>query len=100
MTSRPPTASSSGGPASGASRRRGQPGYCRPLARRLHWLSPTDGSQAPGFPLNLPDSVTIAAVATAPAPRPVPHLLVATAAHDLRLLDASGRQYPGWPRRL
>jgi hypothetical protein len=69
-------------------------------AHRLHWLSPADGRQAPGFPLNLPDSVTIAAVATSPAPRPVPHLLVATTTNELLLLDASGRQYPGWPRRL
>jgi hypothetical protein len=69
-------------------------------AHRLHWLSPADGRQAPNFPLNLPDTSTIAAVATAPAPRSVPRLLVATAAGELRLLDASGRQYPGWPRRL
>jgi hypothetical protein len=69
-------------------------------AHRLHWLSPTDGQQAPGFPLNLPDSVTIAAVATSPTPRPVPHLLLATTANDLLLLDASGRQFAGWPRRL
>ena len=69
-------------------------------AHRLHWLGPADGRQAPGFPLNLPDTATIVAVATAAAPRPVPHLLVATAAGDLYLLDASGRQYAGWPRRL
>lgn len=69
-------------------------------AHRVHWLSPADGREAPSFPLNLPDSVTIAAVATAAAPRPVPHLLVATATNELLLLDASGRQYPGWPRRL
>jgi hypothetical protein len=69
-------------------------------AHRLHWLSPADGRQAPNFPLNLPDTSTIAAVATAPAPRLVPRLLVATAASELRLLDAAGRQYPGWPRRL
>ncbi|MBJ6144710.1 hypothetical protein [Hymenobacter sp. BT559] len=69
-------------------------------AHRLHWLSPTDGQQAPGFPLNLPDSVTIAAVATSVAPRPVPHLLLATTDNDLLLLDASGRQFAGWPRRL
>jgi len=69
-------------------------------AHRLHWLSPADGQQAPGFPLNLPDSVTIAAVATSPAPRPVPHLLLATTDHELQLLDASGRQFAGWPRRL
>ncbi len=69
-------------------------------AHRLHWLSPADGQQAPGFPLNLPDSVTIAAVATSPAPRPTPHLLLATTADELLLLDASGRQFAGWPRRL
>jgi hypothetical protein len=69
-------------------------------AHRLHWLSPADGQQAPGFPLNLPDSVTVAAVATSPAPRPVPHLLLATTDNELLLLDASGRQFAGWPRRL
>ena len=69
-------------------------------AHRLHWLNPADGQQAPGFPLNLPDSVTIAAVATAPTPRPTPHLLLATTDNDLLLLDASGRQFAGWPRRL
>jgi hypothetical protein len=69
-------------------------------AHRLHWLSPADGQPAPGFPLNLPDSVTIAAVATSPTPRPVPHLLLATTDNDLLLLDARGRQFPGWPRRL
>jgi hypothetical protein len=69
-------------------------------AHRLHWLNPLDGREAPGFPLNLPDSITIAAVADLPAPRPVPHLLLATEANDLLLLDASGRQYAGWPRRL
>jgi hypothetical protein len=69
-------------------------------AHRVHWLNPLDGREAPGFPLNLPDSVTIAAVADLPAPRPVPHLLLATEANDLLLLDASGRQYAGWPHRL
>jgi hypothetical protein len=69
-------------------------------AHRLHWLNPADGQQAPGFPLNLPDSVTIAAVATSPTPRPVPHLLLATTDNELLLLDASGRQFAGWPRRL
>jgi hypothetical protein len=69
-------------------------------AHRLHWLNPTDGQQAPGFPLNLPDSVTIASVATSPTPRPVPHLLLASTDNELQLLDASGRQFGGWPRRL
>ncbi len=69
-------------------------------AHRLHWLNPADGRQAPRFPLNLPDTATITAVVASPTPRLVPHLLVATAANDLRLLDASGRQFAGWPRRL
>jgi hypothetical protein len=69
-------------------------------AHRLHWLNPLDGREAPGFPLNLPDSVTIAAVADLPTPRAVPHLLLATEANELLLLDASGRQYAGWPRHL
>ncbi|MGI4866528.1 MAG: hypothetical protein ACRYFZ_21575 [Janthinobacterium lividum] len=69
-------------------------------AHRLHWLNPADGREAPNFPLNLPDTATITAVVASPAPRPVPHLLVATAGGDLRLLDASGRQFAGWPRRL
>jgi hypothetical protein len=33
-------------------------------------------------------------------PRPVPHLLLATTDNELLLLDASGRQFAGWPRRL
>ena len=63
---------------------------------RVHWLSPTDGREAPGFPLNLPDSVTVAAVAAGTSPR----LVVATTNHDLLLLDTNGRRYPGWPHRL
>ncbi len=65
-------------------------------AHRIHWLSPADGKEAPGFPLNLPDSVTVAAVAAGTSPR----LVVATASHDLLLFDTNGRRYPGWPRRL
>jgi hypothetical protein len=65
-------------------------------AHRLHWLSPVDGKEAPGFPLNLPDSVTVSAVAAGTSPR----LLVATATNDLLLFDTNGRRYPGWPHRL
>jgi hypothetical protein len=65
-------------------------------AHHVHWLSPADGKEAPGFPLNLPDSVTVAAVAAGTSPR----LVVATASHDLLLFDTNGRRYPGWPHRL
>ena len=69
-------------------------------AHQLHWLSPATGQQAPNFPLTLPDTAAIAYVAAAPNAGPVPHLLVATTALDLLLLDTNGRQYPGWPRHL
>jgi len=65
-------------------------------AHNIHWLSPADGQQAPGFPLNLPDSVTVAYVAAGTSPR----LVVATAHQDLLLFDTNGRRYPGWPRHL
>ena len=65
-------------------------------AHRIHWLSPADGREAPGFPLNLPDSVAVAAVAAGTSPR----LVVATASNDLLLFDTNGRRYPGWPHRL
>ena len=69
-------------------------------AHRLHWLDPATGIQAPNFPLNLPDSLTIATVAVAPNAAPVPHLLVATADQDLLLYDTNGHQYSGWPHHL
>ena len=69
-------------------------------AHRLHWLDPATGAQAPNFPLNLPDSLTVAAVAAAPNAGAVPHLLVATTSHDLLLLDTNGHQYAGWPHHL
>jgi hypothetical protein len=65
-------------------------------AHRVHWLSPADGREAPGFPLNLPDSVTVASVTAGTSAR----LLVATATNDLLLFDTNGRRYPGWPHRL
>ncbi|WP_223650359.1 hypothetical protein [Hymenobacter psoromatis] len=67
-------------------------------AHRLHWLSPTDGQEAPGFPLNMPDSVTVATVVAAGGTSP--RLVVATANQQLWLFDTNGRRYPGWPRRL
>ena len=66
-------------------------------AHRVHSLSVADGREAPGFPLNLPDTTTIAAVAATPG---TPRLVVATTTADLLLLDTNGRRYPGWPRRL
>jgi len=65
-------------------------------AHRLHWLGLADGREAPGFPLNLPDSVTVAYVASGTSPR----LVVATTSQDLLLFDTNGRRYPGWPRHL
>ena len=67
-------------------------------AHRLHWLSPADGQEAPGFPLNMPDSVTVAAVVAAGGASP--RLVVATTSQQLWLFDTNGRRYPGWPRRL
>ncbi|MGI4831904.1 MAG: hypothetical protein ACRYFK_00400 [Janthinobacterium lividum] len=66
-------------------------------AHQVHWLSVADGREAPGFPLHLPDSTTVAAVVGAPG---TPRLVVATTTSDLLLLDTNGRRYPGWPRRL
>jgi hypothetical protein len=65
-------------------------------AHRVHWLSPADGHEAPGFPLNLPDSVTVASVVAGTSTR----LLVTTTTNDLLLFDTNGRRYPGWPHRL
>jgi len=65
-------------------------------AHRVHWLSPADGQEAPGFPLNLPDSVTVADVVAGPSNR----ILVATSTNSLLLFDTNGRRYPGWPHRL
>jgi hypothetical protein len=65
-------------------------------AHRVHWLSPADGKEAPGFPLNLPDSVTVADVVAGTSTR----ILVATTSNDLLLFDTNGRRYPGWPHRL
>ena len=65
-------------------------------AHRVHWLSPADGQEARGFPLNLPDSVTVASVVAGTSTR----LLVTTTTNDLLLFDTNGRRYPGWPHRL
>jgi hypothetical protein len=69
---------------------------------RLH-LFANDGRDILPFPLNLPDTLRVAAVlaasggaATAPA-----RLLAVTTGNSLLLLDAKGRQFAGWqPKRL
>ena len=64
--------------------------------RHLHRLALADGREAAPFPLNLPDSVRATSLqASAPAGA-APRLLAAAGAQALFLLDAKGRQYPGW----
>ena len=68
---------------------------------RLHLLAP-DGREVLPFPLNLPDTVRVVALLANPAGPGAPaRLLAVTAGNDLLLLDAKGRQFPGWqPKRL
>ncbi|MDO7852538.1 hypothetical protein [Hymenobacter convexus] len=68
---------------------------------RLHLLA-NDGREVLPFPLNLPDTVRVAGLlAAAPGPEVPARLLAVTAGNALVLLDAKGRQYPGWqPKRL
>ncbi|MDB5269054.1 MAG: hypothetical protein JWP58_2094 [Hymenobacter sp.] len=68
---------------------------------RLHLLA-NDGSAVLPFPLNLPDTVRVAALLAAPAGPDAPaRLLARTAGNDLILLDAKGHLFPGWqPKRL
>ncbi|SFP83597.1 hypothetical protein [Hymenobacter arizonensis] len=71
-------------------------------ANRLHLLG-NEGAEVLPFPLNLPDTLRVAALLAIPAiGTKVPaRLLVVTAGNDLLLLDARGRLYPGWqPKRL
>lgn len=96
----PPWADSLPGPVVGAGARLVRGRLLLATAHRLHWLGPADGREAPNFPLNLPDTVTVAAVATAPTPGPAPRLVVATTSNELLLLDTNGHQYAGWPHRL
>ncbi|MVN75557.1 hypothetical protein GO988_04385 [Hymenobacter sp. HMF4947] len=96
----PPWADSLPGPVVGACPRLVRGRLLLATAHRLHWLSPADGREAPNFPLNLPDTVTVAAVATAPTPGPAPRVVVATTGNELLLFDTNGRQYAGWPHHL
>ena len=69
---------------------------------RLHLLA-SDGREILPFPLNLPDTVRIAALRAAPGTStdPAARLLAITAGNALLLLDAKGRLYPGWqPKQL
>ncbi len=69
---------------------------------RLHLLA-GDGREVLPFPLNLPDTVRVAALLAAPGstPNATTRLLVQTAGNDLLLLDARGHLFPGWqPKRL
>ncbi|WP_210515095.1 hypothetical protein [Hymenobacter terricola] len=69
---------------------------------RLHLLA-NDGREVLPFPLNLPDTVRVAALLAAPGSGPgVPaRLLAVTAGNALLLLDAKGHLFPGWqPKRL
>ena len=92
-----PWADSLPGPAVGQGPRPWRGRLLLATAHQVHWLGLADGQEAPGFPLNMPDSVTVAYVAGASAS---PRLVVATAGHELLLFDTNGRRYPGWPRRL
>ncbi|WP_201982339.1 hypothetical protein [Hymenobacter rubidus] len=67
---------------------------------RLHLLA-NDGREVLPFPLNLPDTVRIAAVLAATSPSAPARLLAVTAGNDLVLLDAKGRLFAGWqPKQL
>ena len=85
-------------PASGA----GPGGLLLGAGNRLHLLA-SDGREVLPFPLNLPDTVRVAALLAAPGstPEAATRLLALTAGNDLLLLDARGRLFPGWqPKRL
>ena len=68
---------------------------------RLHLLA-IDGREELPFPLNLPDTVRLAALRAAPGVAgTAARLLALTAGNDLLFLDAKGRLFPGWqPKRL
>ncbi|WP_310393148.1 hypothetical protein [Hymenobacter sp.] len=69
---------------------------------RLH-LFANDGQEVLPFPLNLPDSVRLAALVAGPGngPNEAARLLAVTTGNTLLLLDARGRLFPGWqPKRL
>lgn len=67
---------------------------------RLHLLG-NEGQEVLPFPLNLPDTVRVAALLAATSPDAPARLLAVTAGNDLLLLDARGRLFPNWqPKRL
>ncbi|MGI4885810.1 MAG: hypothetical protein ACRYFR_12700 [Janthinobacterium lividum] len=71
-------------------------GLALAAGRRVHRLALADGREAPPFPLNLPDTVRATALQTSAPAGAAPRLLVAAGAQALFLLDAAGRQFPGW----
>lgn len=85
------------GPAVGAGPLPGGGGVLLGAGARLHLLGP-DGHEVLPFPLNLPDTVRVAALLAAPggSPGAPARLLAVTAGPALRLLDARGRLFPGW----
>ena len=79
-----------------------QAGLLLGAGHRLHLLA-TDGREILPFPLNLPDTVRVAALlaAAGSTPNTATRLLALTAGNDLLMLDAKGRLFPGWqPKRL
>ncbi|AMJ65453.1 hypothetical protein [Hymenobacter sp. PAMC 26628] len=97
-------ADSLGAPLVGAGPLAAGPGTAGGLAlaagHRLHRLAPADGREAPPFPLNLPDTVRATALQTNAPAGAAPRLLVAAGAQALFLLDAKGREYPGWAPKV
>ena len=99
-------ADSLGAPLAGAAPLPAAPGRAGGLVLaagpRLHRLALADGREAPPFPLNLPDTVRATGLqSSAPAGPAAPRLLAAAGPQALFLLDAQGRQYPGWgPKQL
>lgn len=93
-------ADSLGAPLVGAAPLPAGPGTAGGLAlaagRRLYRLALADGREALPFPLNLPDTVRATALQISALVGAAPRLLVTAGAQALFLLDAKGRQYPGW----
>ncbi|MBC6990251.1 hypothetical protein [Hymenobacter sp. BT491] len=68
---------------------------------RLHLLG-DQGQELAGFPLNVPDTVQVTALAVSPSDgRSAPRLLVSGRSSNLFLFDTNGNTYAGWqPKQL
>ena len=77
-----------------------QAGLVLGAGNRVHLLA-ADGREAAPYPFIFPDSVRLGSLITTPDPngRP-PRLLAVSGGNTLRLLDARGRQYPGWQPKV